>query len=214
MNRREYLNIQSPFQFNDLYNAVLEEIDVLHGVIVSLSIRDKQGWNIEIVDTNTFTKLAEFALGCYSTTANICENDIIALSFSGNKVGMRRRILHLLYDIVCRCFASRNSNLFYNFQIRKLQELFCHASGAKYVGYRHVLSDNCTGNAGDSFYRAVYFNLFEQVIVSCRNNIFENILELFKVYGRCELQSDTDDFDELLLTLKLAAGMYLNNCLC
>ena len=205
VNRIEYCSIPYPVEYNVLYYSVTDDLDLVSGVKVSMSLRDNQGWNIEIVDDGSFAQLAQFAHGCYTTASKIAADDIIALTFSTSILGPRRRILHLHYKICSQCF--RNSNIIHGFNIRKLQELFSHSSGLKFIGYRTVLSNGNNMNDGNSYYRAVYFSLFEQLIISSRNALFDSILRLFTEFGYDDKSSSlSEDFEELLVTLKLAAG--------
>ena len=236
LKREEQFIVDVNSSYEDLVSSFCEELDEDHSAIV-LSLLDNNGWNIYIrneIDDELFSVINDIYPNASLSTcalAALQDDDCVVLSRVTDVVRPRRLLPCLLQEIlmyqVLTLLPILDDDQLHNVvteQIKALEGSFMENSSPGlsrgFCGYRNLRSGLMDGDDGNSYYRSVYFSLFEQIIIHNRHQLFGQLHDLFRTHGYkkeaegkdtdngSEEESEFDDFEEFLATLKCAAGEY------
>lgn len=176
LSHAEYFDFKSGFNVQRVLEELCSEISSLNIGETQLSLVDNNGWHVWI------NKIGTQRHDRYNVDlSDIDGNSIICVSRFTDCV-RSRHLMSSLWKIL-----KQNSTMKERFQ--RLTKSYC--------GFRSVKGD------GNCYYRAVYFSLFEQIIVSKKTSSFK---ALYDVFSTISFSDDSDDFSEFMQTLKLASG--------
>ena len=146
--------LEEGLEYDDITNAIFEDEHLnkhANGELM-LSVPNKLGWEYQLVDSEA-SKLSSFVID----VADLNDHDTIFIRVRNDRVGGRKLLTSLLNE------HERTPVLKSRFKY------LC----STYCGYRPMRHD------GDDYFRAVYFALFESIIITGRREIFQPIIERF-----------------------------------
>lgn len=194
LKREELFVIDINSSYADLISTFCEELDEDNRAIV-LSALDASGWSIYIrseVDNEMFCVIHDiFPNGSLSTCllTDLKDDDDVVLSRSDDVIRPRRLLPCLLQELIMhqvldllRVLNDEQIHAVVTAQISAIEDAFLENSSPGrsrgYCGYRNLRS-----NDGNSYYRSVYFSLFEQIILHRKHHLFGQLRDLFRTHG-------------------------------
>jgi hypothetical protein len=229
LKREEVFVVDVTSKYKDLISMFCEELDEDNSAIV-LSILDINGWNIYVrneIDNELFCVINDIYPSASRSTClleDLKDDDCVVLSRTADSVRPRRLLPCLLQEILMyqvltllRILDDDQLHSVITKQIKALESTFLENSSPGlsrgYCGYRNLRSGLSYGDDGNSYYRAVYFSLFEQIIIHNRHHLFGHLHDLFRTHGfmtdggvAADKVEFDEDFEEFLTTLNCAAS--------
>lgn len=181
-NDEEYFELKSEYDYQDIINALCKDI-VIDLKSVYLSKIDMLGWHIDVVPNS---KQHDVEIGII----DIQDKDTLCINKIRETIGPRK----YLRSLMCSYRNKKQNMQLISTRVDEMMQNYC--------GWRAVKGD------GNCYYRAVYFSLFEQLIVNRQNDLFLKLIERFDTIEYLD-RSENDDHIELLEMLESAAGKWI-----